>query len=120
MDAIISSRRSMLFADLSGMMGSLEIVKGNNDLERQRSYDGTACTSVAKSRGTSKTGMPLNSQGCVISTRLMHGFTTLLMIRSAPQIFAVHFSRPVSIEVRPGAMSAKGHLRLTQSPFPSI
>ncbi|MFZ2075745.1 MAG: hypothetical protein WAV38_03650, partial [Xanthobacteraceae bacterium] len=36
MDAIIISRRSIPFADLSGMMGSLVIVKGNCPCERQR------------------------------------------------------------------------------------
>src|SRR5690242_10700441 len=52
----------MPFADLSGMMGSF-------DCERQRSCDGTACTSVAKPAGLQTRGMPLNSQGYVNSTR---------------------------------------------------
>jgi hypothetical protein len=76
MDAIIRSRRPKLFADLSGMMGSLVIVKGHCHCERQPSYGSE------KSRGTSSAGMLLNSQGCVISARLMRGFATLLKMKS--------------------------------------
>src|SRR5262249_27207409 len=66
------------------------------DCERQRSRDGTACTSVAKSRRTSNTGNANNLarlRGFYPTDAWVHH-----LIRSAPQAFSVTFQsrEPVS------------------------